>query len=345
MNSGTLTRPSIESPAKPMTQTRARIIGTGKSLPSKVITNADLEKMVDTSDEWIRTRTGITERKVAGSHEAASDFAIGAAKTALQDSGLSAESIDLILTCTCTPDMVFPSVSCLVQSAIGAKNAAAMDLSAACSGFIYGLATAKSFIESGMAKNVLLIGVDTLSKVTDWSDRSTCILFGDGAGAAILTAEKGSAGLLSVYMGADGTQCEILKVPGGGSREPISEEVLKSKSYTIKMDGPEVYKLAVTKMVESALKALELAGKSPDDLKLIIPHQANLRIIESVAKRLKLSEDRVFVNLQKYGNMSAATTIVALDEAHKAGRIKKGDLVELVAFGAGLTWGAAVIEW
>lgn len=345
MNSDTLTRPSVKTDSQIMTTTKARIIGTGKCLPSKVLTNADLEKMVETSDEWIRTRTGIQERKVAQSHEAASDFAIGAAREALRSSGTSPESIDLILTCTCTPDMVFPSVSCLVQAAIGAKNASAMDLSAACSGFVYGLATAKSFIESGMAKTILLIGVDTLSKVTDWTDRSTCILFGDGAGAAILTAEKGTAGLLSVYLGADGTQGEILKVPGGGSREPISEEVLRTKSYTIKMDGPEVYKLAVTKMVESALKALELAGKTPADLKLIIPHQANLRIIESVAKRLKLDEDKVFVNLQMYGNMSAATTVIALDEAQKSGRVKKGDLIELVAFGAGLTWGAAVIEW
>lgn len=338
-------KPSTPEILPAMNALKARIIGTGKCLPSKVITNKELEKMVDTTDEWIRTRTGIVERKVAAPHEASSDLAIGAAKLAIQNAEITADDIDLILTCTCTPDMVFPSVSCLVQSAIGAKRAAAMDISAACSGFLYGLATAKSYIESGMAKKILLIGVDTLSKITNWQDRGTCILFGDGAGAAILSAEKGSAGILSVTLGADGSQSDILKVPGGGSREPISEEVLKSKSYTIQMDGPEVYKLAVTKMAEVSLQALEAAGKKATDLKLIIPHQANLRIIESVAKRLGLGKDVVFVNLQNYGNMSAATTIVALDEAQKAGKLQPGDLVELVAFGAGLTWGAAVIEW
>ncbi len=324
---------------------RAKIVGTGKYLPEKILTNADIEKIVETSDEWIRTRTGILERRIAGRHEATSDLAIAAAKLALENSGVHPESLDLILVCTCTPDMVFPSVACIVQSAIGAKNARGMDLAAACSGFIYGLATVKSFIESKMSQKVLLIGVDTLSKITNWSDRSTCVLFGDGAGAAILSAEEGESGILSVYMGSDGSQSEILKVPGGGSRMPISQEVLDQKSYTIHMDGPEVYKLAVTKMVEASLKALELAGKKPEELSLIIPHQANLRIIESVSKRLGLGEGKVFINVQKYGNMSAATTIVALDEAQREGRIKKGDLVELVAFGAGLTWGASVIRW
>lgn len=324
---------------------RAKIIGTGRYLPEKVLTNADLEKMVDTSDEWIRTRTGIQERRIASSSQATSDLAIQASKLALQDAKISAEEIDAILVCTCTPDMVFPSVSCLVQSALGAKNAFSMDISAACSGFIYGIATAKSYIESGLIKKALLIGVDTLSKITNWEDRATCVLFGDGAGAAILSAETGESGILSVFLGADGTQANILKVPGGGSRAPISREVLESKSHTIQMNGADVYKLAVTKMVEASQKALELAGKKTTDLKLIIPHQANLRIIDSVAKRLRLNKETVFVNLQKYGNMSAATTIIALDEAQKEGRIKSGDLVELVAFGAGLTWGATVIRW
>ena len=308
---------------------KAKILGTGRFLPEKILTNAELEKMVETSDEWIRTRTGIQERRIASRDEATSDLAIAASKLALRNAGVQAAEIEAILTCTCTPDMFFPSVSCLVQSAIGAKNAAAMDISAACSGFIYGLATAKSFIESGTTKKILLIGVDTLSKITNWKDRSTCVLFGDGAGAAVLSAEKGESGILSVLMGSDGDHAGILKVPAGGSRSPINENVLKDRSNTIQMDGPEVYKLAVTKMVEASLKALEMAGKKASDLKLIIPHQANLRIIDSVAKRLHLDSGRVFVNVQKYGNMSAATTIVALDEAQREGRIKKGDLVEI----------------
>ena len=324
---------------------RAKIIGTGRALPEKVLTNADLEKMVETTDEWIRARTGIRERRITGPGEATSDLAVAAARLALADAGVGPEDLDMILVCTCTPDMAFPSVGCLVQSALGAKKAVAMDLSAACSGFIYGLATARSFIVSGAAKKILLIGVDTLSKITDWSDRSTCVLFGDGAGAAVLSAEEGESGVLSVYLGCDGGHADVLKVPGGGSRMPLTQEVLDSKSHTIRMDGPEVYKLAVTKMVEAAGKALEMAGLRPRDLKLIIPHQANLRIIDSVAKRLDLPAEKVFVNVHKYGNMSAATTIVALDEAQRESRIRRGDLVELVAFGAGLTWGAAVLRW
>ena len=328
-----------------MPKLRAKILGTGKSLPKKILTNADLEKMVETSDEWIRSRTGIRERRVASEDEATSDLAILAAREALSDAKINPEELEAILVCTCTPDMIFPSVSCLVQSALGAKQAMGMDISAACSGFIYGLSVAKSFVESGTYKKLLLIGVDTLSKITDWRDRSTCVLFGDGAGAAVISAEAGESGILSVYTASDGGHADILKVPGGGSRKPISQKVLDEKSHVIRMDGPEVYKLAVTKMVEASLKALELAGKKAGDLKLIIPHQANLRIIDSVAKRLSLNGDSVFVNVQKYGNMSAATTIVALDEAQREGRLKEGDLVELVAFGAGLTWGASVIQW
>ena len=328
-----------------MADLKARIIGTGKALPQKILTNADLEKMVQTTDEWIRTRTGILERRIASSAEATSDFAVTAARIALDNAKFSPLDIDLIIVCTCTPDMVFPSVGCIVQSAIGASRAAAMDLSAACSGFVYGLATAKSFIESGMYKVILLIGTDTLSKITNWEDRSTCVLFGDGAGAAILSAQKGESGILSVYLGSDGTRSDILKVPGGGSRAPLCADVLNSKSHTIHMDGQEVYKMAVENMVAASQQALALAHLTQEDLKIIIPHQANLRIINSVAKRLNIKEDKVFVNLQKYGNMSAATTIIALDEAQKSGVISQGDVVELVAFGAGLTWGAAIIRW
>ena len=328
-----------------MPKLKAKILGTGKSLPKKILTNADLEKIVETTDEWIRSRTGIQERRIASPEEATSDLAAAAAPDALDNAKVKAEELDAIFVCTCTPDMVFPSVSCLVQSALGAKNAACMDISAACSGFIYGLQAVKSFIESGTYKKVLLIGVDTLSKITNWEDRSTCVLFGDGAGAAVIAADEGGSGILAVYAASDGSKSNILKVPGGGSRNPISKQVLEDKSYTIQMDGPEVYKLAVTKMVEASEKALALAGVKAEDLTLIIPHQANLRIIESVAKRLAVPSDRVFVNVQKYGNMSAATTIIALDEAQRGGKLKRGDLVELVAFGAGLTWGAAVIRW
>ncbi len=328
-----------------MQKVRAKILGTGRYLPEKILTNADLEKIVDTSDEWIRTRTGIQQRHIASENQASSDLAIAAAKIALENSGIAAEELDSIFVCTCTPDMFFPSVSCLVQAAIGAKQAAAMDISAACSGFIYGLATAKSYIESGASKKILVIGVDTLSKLTNWKDRSTCVLFGDGAGAAIISAEEGESGILSVYTAADGSHANILKVPAGGSKQPTTPEVIENNLNKIQMDGPEVYKLAVTKMVEASKKALELAGAKAEDLKLIIPHQANLRIIDSVAKRLNLGENTTFINVQKYGNMSSATTIIALDEAQREGRLEKGDLVELVAFGAGLTWGASVIRW
>lgn len=328
-----------------MNRIRAKILGTGKSLPQKILTNADLEKIVETSDEWIRTRTGIQERRIAEPSEATSDLAIAAAKIALENARVQPDQIEAIFTSTCTPDMFFPSVSCLVQSALGAKNSAAMDISAACSGFIYGLATAKGFIESGTFKTVMVIGVDTLSKITNWKDRATCVLFGDGAGAAVIQSSQDGSGILSVFLGADGNEAEILKVPAGGSRLPASPEVLEKNLCSIRMNGPEVYKLAVTKMVQASEKAAEMAGIQCSDLKLIIPHQANLRIIDSVAKRLNLGPEKVFVNVQKYGNMSAATTIVALDEAQKEGRIQRGDLVELVAFGAGLTWGASVIRW
>ncbi len=328
-----------------MKKLRAKILGTGRYLPEKVLTNADLEKIVDTSDEWIRTRTGIEQRRIAGENQASSDLAIEAAKMALENAKVKAEELDAIFTCTCTPDMFFPSVSCLVQAALGAKKAPAMDISAACSGFIYGLATAKSFIESGQSKKILVIGVDTLSKLTNWKDRSTCVLFGDGAGAAIISAEEGESGILSVYMRADGSEANILKVPAGGSKQPTTPEMIENNLNKIHMNGPEVYKLAVIKMVEAAKKALEIAGVNSRDLKLIIPHQANLRIIDSVAKRLDIQENATFVNVQKYGNMSSATTIIALDEAQREGRIQRGDLVELVAFGAGLTWGASVIRW
>jgi 3-oxoacyl-[acyl-carrier-protein] synthase-3 len=324
------------------------ITGTGACLPDKVLTNSDLARMVETSDEWITTRTGIKERRIAGENMATSDLSAAAARRALEAAELKPQDIDVIIVATCTPDFLFPSTACLVQNALGATNAAAFDVSAACSGFMYALATAKGLLDSGIHRRALVIGADALSKFTDWKDRGTCILFGDGAGAMVLeqTDEKSSdRRVLSIDLGADGSETEILKIPGGGSRHPISPEGFAEAPPYIHMDGKEVYRHAVTRMIETAERALTKAGKKPEDLALLIPHQANLRIIESIAKRMQLPMDRVFLNIHKYGNMSAATTIVALDEAQRNGRIKKGDLVELIAFGAGLTWGAAVIQW
>lgn len=327
-----------------------RITGTGSSLPDKVLTNNELSKLIDTTDEWITTRTGIKERRVAGETTATSDLSIAAAKSALESAELPAGELDVIIVATCTPDHFFPSVACLVQQAIGAKNAAAFDVSAACSGFIYALSIGKSLLESGAHKRALIIGADLLSKFTDWKDRSTCVLFGDGAGAMVLEADSGGAKtnsprILSVDLGADGSQTDILKIPGGGSRHPLTEENFQNFPPYIQMDGKEVYKHAITRMIATAKKALEKAGKKPKDLALLIPHQANLRIIESIAKRMDLPMEKVFLNIHKYGNMSAATTIVALDEARRRGQLTSGDVVELIAFGAGLTWGAAVIQW
>ena len=321
-----------------------KILGTGSFMPPKVLTNADLEKMVQTSDEWITTRTGIKERRIADEKTATSDLAIEAAKKALEEAKLKPEDIDMIIVATVTPDMSFPSTACFVQKGLGASRAAAFDLAAACSGFIYGISIAKNFIENGTYKHILLIGAETLSKITDWQDRNTCVLFGDGAGAMVLARTEGPSSLLSVYLGADGNYDKLLILPGGGSRNPVSKETMDNRLHFIKMAGKEVFKVAVTKMAEAAEKALEAAGKTPTNLDLIIPHQANLRIIEAIAKRMDYPLEKVYVNLHKYGNVSAATTIVALDEARKEGRVKEGSLLELVAFGGGFTWGAAVIQ-
>ncbi|MCL2335220.1 MAG: ketoacyl-ACP synthase III [Endomicrobia bacterium] len=321
-----------------------KILGTGSYFPKKVLTNADLEKMVETSDEWITTRTGIRERHIAQNDEAASDLALKASEEALKAANLTADKIDLILVATITPDMFFPSTACMLQVKLGANNAAAFDLAAACSGFIYGIATAKGFIESGIYKNILLVGTETLSKITDWKDRNTCVLFGDGAGAMVLSASETNDDVLSVYLGADGSYADLLYMRGGGSLCPTTAESVAAGMHTIRMEGKEVFKAAVPKMALAAQKALELAGKKVSDVKLYIPHQANMRIIEAVAKKIDISMDSVFVNIHKTGNISSATTITALDEAIKSGRIQKGDLVELVAFGGGFTWGAAVIR-
>ncbi|OIO72816.1 MAG: 3-oxoacyl-ACP synthase [Elusimicrobia bacterium CG1_02_37_114] len=322
-----------------------KILATGSFLPEKVLTNKDLERMVDTTDEWITTRTGIKERRITDENTATSDLAIGASKVVLQQTGTSPEEIDLIIVATITPDMLFPSTACFVQKGLGAKNAVCFDVLAACSGFIYALACAKNFIESGVYKNALVIGAETLTKITDWQDRSTCVLFGDGAGAVLLTrTDEDKSSILSVYLGADGNQDDLLKLPGGGSRKPFSKDVLDKRLQYISMNGRQLFKSAVIKMIEASEKALEMCGRKPEDLALLIPHQANLRIIDALRERISLPKEKVFVNLDKYGNMSSATTIIGLDEAIREGRVKSGDLVELVAFGGGLTWAATVIR-
>jgi len=320
------------------------IMGLGAYLPEKVLTNKDLEKMVDTTDEWITTRTGIKERRLAGPHEATSDMATEAARSALQDAGLKAEDIDLIIVATITPDMFFPATACLVQEKIGARHVPAFDISVACSGFIYGLAIADRFIASGAYKYALVIAAEKLSSVTDWSDRNTCVLFGDGAGAAVLgPVEKG--GILSVYLGANGKEGDLIKMPAGGSRIPATKKSIEDKLHFIKMNGAELFKHAVKIMADAALAATQPLGLKAEDISLVIPHQANIRILNAVAKRMGLTEDKIYLNIEKYGNMSAASSAVALVEAVKSGRIKKGDKILLDAFGGGLSWGAIVIEW
>ncbi|MEG6584087.1 beta-ketoacyl-ACP synthase III [Dendrosporobacter sp. 1207_IL3150] len=321
------------------------IIGVGSYLPEKIVTNADLEKVVETSDEWIFERTGIKERRVADGDTATSDIAAKAAEMALADAGITAEEIDLIIVATVTPDMSFPSVACLVQDRLKAKNAAAFDLSAACSGFTYGMVVASSFIKSGVYKKVLVIGAETLSKIIDWEDRNTCILFGDGAGAAVLGQVEDGYGILGVELGADGSGGDLLKVPAGGSRQPTSIETCNNKLHFIHMNGNEVFKFAVKVMGEAAVKALDDAGLDPESIDCLIPHQANIRIIQSAAKRLKVPMDKVVVNVDKYGNTSAASIPIALAETVKSGRVKKGDIVVLVGFGAGLTWASCVLKW
>ncbi|MFZ5352606.1 MAG: beta-ketoacyl-ACP synthase III [Bacillota bacterium] len=324
---------------------RAGIIATGSYMPEKTLTNADIEKLVDTNNEWIMSRTGIEERRIADENTATSDIATKAALDALNKSGISAEEIDLIMVATVTPDMAFPSTACLVQKNIGAINAAAFDVEAACSGFIYCMAIAEQFIKTGFYKKILIIGAETLSKITDFTDRNTCVLFGDGAGAAIISEVEEQAGILSTYIGANGSAGHLLTQPAGGSRMPATEETVKGRLHYIKMDGSEVFKFAIKIMGEAAEIALEKCGLTKDDIDYLIPHQANTRIIDSATKRLKISPEKVYVNVNKYGNMSAASIAVALDEANEKQLLKDGDIVVLVGFGGGLTWGSAVLKW
>ena len=321
------------------------IIGTGSYLPEKVLTNAELEKMVETSDEWIRTRTGIRERRIAACDEFTSDLAAKAAQAAIENAGISAEEIDLILVATVTPDMFFPSTACFVQQKIGAKKAACFDVSAACSGFLYALEIAQQFITSHTYNTVLVIGAEKLSSIVDWKDRNTCVLFGDGAGAAILRHRGGSHGVITTHMGSDGNFSDILYIPGGGCRYPVTSENVDQRLNSIKMNGKETYKQAVTAMMNAANTALTQAGLTTNDLACIIPHQANMRIIEAIADRMKLPMEKFMVNLDRFGNTSAAAVAIALDEANRTGRMKEGDYILLVVFGGGLTWASSVIQW
>jgi len=301
--------------------------------------------MVDTTDEWITTRTGIRERRIAAADEATSDLAAKAALRALEFANVTADQVDLIIVATITPDMLFPSVACLVQERIGARKAAAFDLEAACSGFIYALEVGQQFIMSHTYDTVLVIGAEKLSSIIDWTDRNTCVLFGDGAGAVVLQSRPRSHGLLTACMGADGSKAGILSMPGGGSRIPASSDSVASRLHFLRMDGRETFKNAVLAMCTAANEALQRCDLRIDQIQCIIPHQANRRIIEAVAERLDAPPDRVFVNLDRYGNTSAASVAIALDEVVRSGRVKTGDLLLLLVFGAGLTWGSAVIQW
>jgi 3-oxoacyl-[acyl-carrier-protein] synthase-3 len=314
-------------------------------VPERVLTNADLEKLVDTSDEWIRTRTGIEQRRMAAADEFTSDIASKAAIIALKRANISPEQVDLIIVATITPDMPFPSTACLVQKKIGATRAAAFDIEAACSGFIFALEIGQQFIMSRTYNTVLVIGAEKLSSIIDWQDRNTCVLFGDGAGAAVLQNRPNSHGLLTACMGSDGTRAELLSMPGGGSRCPATADSVAQRLHYLRMDGKETFKNAVNAMMTAAREALKRCELDITQIKCIIPHQANRRIIDAVAERLEARPEQVFINLHKYGNTSAASVAIALDEAVQTGRIERGDLILLVVFGAGLTWGAAVIEW
>jgi len=328
-----------------MNNKKVGIIGLGKYLPENRLTNKDLEKIVDTSDEWITTRTGIKERRIARDDEATSDMAVRAAKKALEKARIKPEQIDLIIVATITPDMFFPATACIVQNKLGINDKPAFDISVACSGFIYGIAIANQFIKTGTYRHVLVIAAEKMSSVTDWTDRSTCVLMGDGAGAAVLGEVK-EGGVLAVHLGADGANGDLLKMPAGGSRLPASISTVEARLHYLKMHGNELFRHAVRIMADAGKKVTEPLGLKGDDISLVIPHQANIRILKAAAKRMGIDpEKKVYLNIDKYGNMSAASSAVALVEAVEEGRVKKGNIILLDAFGAGLTWGAAAIKW
>lgn len=321
------------------------IVGVGAYLPKKILTNFALEKMVDTSDEWITTRTGIKERRISGENEPTSELAARAAIEALENAKLLPKKVELIIVATVTPDMFFPSTACLVQKNIGAVNAVCFDIAAACSGYIYAITCAEQFIAAGTYKNALVIGAEELSTITDWTDRNTCVLFGDGAGACVLKKVSEGRGIISTYLGCDGREGELLILPGGGSKIPCSHKSVDEKQHFIKMRGNELFKIAVKKMADAAARALKAVNMTCKDVDCLVPHQANVRIITACAKRLGLPAEKIYLNIHKYGNMSSASSAVALYNAYKEGKIKRGSTVVMTAFGGGLTWGACVIKW
>ena len=321
------------------------IVSTGRWLPPRVVTNADMEKMVETSDEWIRQRTGIRERRIADPEIGAAEMGVEAAKIAMKRAGVQAGEVDLIVVSTATPDRLLPATACDIQAMLGAKNAAAFDISAACTGFIYALSVAEGHIAAGRGEIALVISTEKMTGIVDWKDRSTFVLFGDGAGACIVKKAENGRGILSQFIRSDGNLAELLWRPGGGVKEPFDVAMLDNKKHLVKMAGSEVFKSAVRSMAEAADQALIRAGMTGDDIDLLVPHQANIRIIEATAKYAKIPMEKVFVNVDKYGNMSSATVPVALDEAIEQGRVKRGDNVLMVAFGAGFTWGSTVLRW
>ncbi len=336
---------AIAHPAQPMP--RAVIAGVGAYTPEQVLTNADLEKLVNTTDEWIVSRSGIHERHIAGEKVATSDLSVEAARRALAAAGVAAAAVDMIIVATVTPDMPFPNTACLVQRKIGAVNATCFDLEAACTGFLFAMETARQYIRTGAIRTALIIGAEKLSSVTDWQDRATCVLFGDGAGAVVLQAgaADGARGIVNTVTGSDGSLADLLQIPAGGSRLPASHATVDGRLHYMKMNGREVFKHAVRSMSDAVLRVLAGAGLTLADVDIIVPHQANLRIIHAISDKLGVPLEKFFVNLDRYGNMSAASIPVALEEAVRTGRVHSGQTVVMVAFGGGFTWGATVLEW
>lgn len=324
---------------------KIKIVGSGFYVPDRVLTNADLEKLVDTTDEWIITRTGIKERRVAADDQASSDLAVEAGKKALKNAKLKVKDIDLILVATSTPDTVFPSTACWMQKGLGAAHIPAFDVSAGCTGFIYGMIIAESLILNGTNKRILLVGVETLTRVTNWKDRGTCVLFGDAAGAVVLEESRDESGMLSSYWNADGFLGDLLSQPGGGSRIPATHDSIDADLHYLQMKGNEVFKHAVKRMGEAAVESLNRAGLTTEDVDYLIPHQANIRIINATGDRLKLPREKVFINIQKYGNVSVATIPIGLHELYEEGKLEDGTIIVMDAFGAGFTWGALVYRW
>ena len=324
---------------------RAQVTGWGKYVPEQILSNEDLSRLVETSDEWIRTRTGIAARRIAGAHDTTASMAIRAARQALAVAGLAPQKLDLIIVATATPEHLFPATACLVQDALGAAHAGAFDLSAGCTGFIYALSVAAEMIAAGTYRNILVVGAETLSRIVNWRDRNTCVLFGDGAGAVVLQPGEGGGGILASTLGADGSGGDLLMIPAGGSKLPAGPATFEKGQHYIHMDGREVYRFATRVIARAAREVTEAAGLKLGDVDLLIPHQANIRIIDSAVKDLGVPRDRVYVNLQRYGNTSAASIPIALCEAVEEGRLQPGDHAVLVGFGAGLTWGAVLLRW